>query len=176
MTDYCLDFCSLLNLYCGWGGIQEFSKFGGSWSISDTAFDEFKYVRTLQPDGSLQNTPIIRAAVMSQYPLSILSVSGPMEMATQAQLANDIDDGEAASLTIATHRGLIFVSDDRPAMVAAAKLSVPSVSSIQLLIDWSNLNPSHAAALRGVVRNIALLASFQPPRNSPYRAWWDGLL
>ncbi|WP_257386401.1 hypothetical protein [Tahibacter caeni] len=176
MTGYCLDFCSLLNLYCGWGGIQEFSAFGGSWAISDTAFDEFKYVRVQQPDGSLQNTPIDRATVMSQYPLAVLALSGPNEIATFTQLTTEIDDGEAASLTIANHRGLTFVSDDRPALNAAAKLSVPSVSSIHLLMNWATLNPSNAAALPGVVKNIATLASFQPSRNSPYKVWWDGVL
>lgn len=176
MTHYCLDFCSLLNLYCGWSGIQEFHKFGSSWSISETAFNEFKYVRTLQPDGSFLNSEVNRNSVLAQYPLSVLGVSSPKELNTLIELGKLIDDGEAASLALAKHRGFTFVTDDNPAIYAAKSLSVPTVSSIELIFDWSKVQQSHVARLPDVVRNIAILASFHPPRRSDHKQWWNGFL
>ena len=54
MTHYCLDACSIINLFCGWGGIQELHTFGDSWSTSGTALNEFTEVRVQQPDGSYE--------------------------------------------------------------------------------------------------------------------------
>jgi predicted nucleic acid-binding protein len=175
MINYCLDFCSLLNLYCGWGGINELHVFGGSWSISDKAFNEFSYVRTLQPDGSKQNTSVSHAEILSQYPLSIHSVSGAAELATLLLLTAKIDDGEAASLAIAKHRGLVFVSDDGPAIKAANYLSVPTASSLELLIRWAGSDVKRRAALPAIVQRIAVLASFIPSKSSPHRAWWEDM-
>lgn len=175
MSDYCLDFCSLLNLYCGWDGIREIHSFGTSWSISDTAFRELRYVRSYAPDGSIQNVAVATQAVLSHYPLQVLSVSGTHEQTTLVELSKSLDDGEAASLTLAKHRGLVFVSDDRPALNAAAALSVPTASTLGLLKTWSELDPANEARLGKIARRIRVLASFAPPRSSPLKSWWEGL-
>ncbi|WDJ75226.1 hypothetical protein [Xanthomonas campestris] len=172
MTHYCLDFCSLLNLYCGWGGIQEFRRFGQSWSISQVAFNEFKYVRAIQANGSLLTQQVNHSIVLSQYPLSVIPVTRKAELATMMGLSMHIDDGEAASLSLAKHRGLIFVTDDKPAVKKAFQLSVPTVSSLELLRTWEALSPQHAAQIPMIIGRIAVLASFHPSKSDPNFGWW----
>jgi predicted nucleic acid-binding protein len=174
MTQYCLDCCSLINLFCGWGGIQELHRLGQSWAISDVAFKEFTHVRALSADGTLIQTPINHATVLGQYPLTVLPVTTAAEQATLMALNAELDDGEAASLTLAKHHGMTFVTDERPAVRVAQALSVPTVSTSQLLMAWEALDPQHAALMRGLIDRIALFARFEPPRSDPHRAWWNG--
>lgn len=175
MMDYCLDACSLINLFCGWGGIQELHTFGNSWSTSRTALSEFSEVREWCQDGSVIRRPIDGAAICGGSPLLVHSVIGDDELATLSRLSMVIDDGEAECLAIAKHRGLILVSDDGLAVTQAAKEGVPAVSSVQLLIDWSNLDATREPRLREIARRIELLARYTPPPQSPHRAWWDSL-
>jgi predicted nucleic acid-binding protein len=172
MTQYCLDCCSLINLYCGWGGIQELHRLGQGWAISQAAFNEFTHVRTQTPDGSLIQTPINHADVLGQYILTVLPITTATENDTLIALSAELDDGEAASLTLAKHRDMTFVTDDKLAVRAAQTLSVPTVSTLQILMAWETLDPLHSSLMATTIDRIAVLASFAPPRGDQNRAWW----
>lgn len=176
MKHYCLDFCTLLNLYCGWGGIQELKSFGSSWSISNTAFEEFTYARAFDANGSVQNIGVDRAALLRQYSLNVHTLNGAGELATFLDLSQIVDDGEAASLAIAAHRSLIFVSDDSPALRAALTLNVQTVSTPDLLIEWAGSDPSRNNQLPVIVKTIGILAKFAPAKSSQHRSWWSHML
>jgi hypothetical protein len=175
MTHYCLDACSLINLFCGWGGIQELHAFGDSWSTSRTALAEFTEIREFCHDGSIIRRPIDEAAICRGSPLCVHSATGEDELATLSRLSMVIDDGEAECLAVAKHRSLILVSDDGLAVKQADKEGVPAVSSIQLLVEWSNLDATRKPRLREIASRIELLAKYVPPPQSPHRAWWNSL-
>lgn len=175
MTHYCLDVCSIINLFCGWGGIQELHTFGDSWSTSGTALREFTAVRVQQSDGSIIKCPVQHDTLLDQYRLAVHSATGDAELATLAMLSSLVDDGEAECLAIAFHRGLTFVSDDGLAIIEATKLGVPWRSSIDLLIEWCGLDARRPQRLPEIVYRIQFLASYAPPKSSPHKAWWDAL-
>lgn len=175
MTQYCLDACSIINLFCGWGGIQELHSFGTSWSTTTTALGEFKDVRAQQPDGTIVRMPLNQDLLLEQYPLTVYAEFHPREVATATDLSALIDDGEAECLAIAKHRELIFVSDDGPAILAAEGLGVRTASSLDLIIAWSELEASHPARLAEIVERIEILARYVPPRSHSRKEWWDRL-
>lgn len=175
MTDYCVDACSLINLYCGWGGMRELHDFGTSWSTSQTAVGEFTEVRELADDGSLRLRRIDVAEICGGSPLVVLSVTGDEETRTLARLATVIDDGEAECLAIAKHRGLTLVSDDGLAVIQAREEGVPVVSSLELLMQWSAADAARDARLAKIARRIEVLARYTPAQTHPYRGWWDRL-
>lgn len=173
MTHYCLDACSIINLFCGWGGIQELHTFGASWSTTTTALLEFKEVRVQQADGTIIRSPIEHAILLQQYPLAILSDLSESELDTATDLSVEIDDGEAECLAVALHRNLVFVSDDGLAIAAAESRGAQAISSLDLISQWADLEPSRPALLLGILERIELLARYIPPRNHLRRAWWE---
>lgn len=175
MTHYCLDACSIINLFCGWGGIQELHSFGTSWSTTTTALGEFKDVRVQQPDGTIVRAPLDHDLLLKEYPLTVHTEFHPQEVATATELSALIDDGEAECLAIAKYRELIFVSDDGPAILAAEELGVQTASSLDLIIVWSELEASRPARLAEIVKRIEVLARYVPPRSHSRKGWWDGL-
>lgn len=175
MTHYCLDACSIINLFCGWGGIQELHSFGTSWSTTTTALGEFKDVRVQQADGTIVRMPVNHELLLEQYPLIVHAEFHPQEVATVMDLSALIDDGEAECLAIAKHRELIFVSDDGPAILAAEGLGVRTASSLDLIITWAELEASRPARLTEIAERIEVLAKYVPPRSHPRREWWDTL-
>lgn len=175
MTHYCLDACSIINLFCGWGGIQELHTFGASWSTTTTALREFKEVRVQQADGTIIRSPIEHPVVLRQYPLTVLSDLSADELDTATNLSAEIDDGEAECLAVALHRGLVFVSDDGLAIAVAESRGAQAVSSLDLISQWADLDPSRPALLLGILERIELLARYVPPRNHPRRGWWEGI-
>lgn len=175
MTRYCLDACSIINLFCGWGGIQELHFFGTYWSTTTTALGEFKDVRIQQTDGTIVRVPISHELLLEQYPLTVHTDFHPQEVVTATTLGALIDDGEAECLAIAKHRDLIFVSDDGPAILAAEGLGVRTASSLDLIIAWSELDASRPAYLTEIVERIEVLARYVPPGSHPRKEWWDTL-
>lgn len=173
MTHYCLDACSIINLFCGWGGIQELHTFGVSWSTTTTALGEFKDVRIQQADGTIIRSPIDHSVVLQQFPLTILSDLSDDELDTAMDLSVEIDDGEAECLAVALHRNLVFVSDDGLAITTAESRGVQAVSSLDLISQWADLDPSRPALLLGILERIELLARYVPSRNHPRRGWWE---
>ena len=169
--DYCLDACSLINLYCGWGGLNEFGQFGNSWAISDKALAECIYVRAFSADGAIVRVPIVASALLAQYPIVVHSLTA-QETETFVQLAVKIDDGEAASLSVAHHRNLIFVTDDVPAAIAAAGIGAPVVGSLDLIQTWAGSDPARIGRFPTIVHNIATLAKWEPRPNHPHYGWW----
>jgi len=175
MTHYCLDACSIINLFCGWGGIQDLHSFGMSWSTTTTALDEFKEVRIRQADGTIVRSPLDQQVLLQQFPLLIHSELTQDELATAAALSEQIDDGEAECIAVAHHRSLVFVSDDVPAIAAATNLGVSAVSSLDLISQWADLEPSRLAKLPEILVRIETLARYVPHRNHARRSWWDGI-
>jgi len=177
MSRYVLDCCSLLNLYCGWGGIRELNDFGENWGIGQTALREARYVYEFESDGSRARVEISQESLLRQHPLSILRLNSS-EIPLLVELAAKLDDGEAEGMVLAFRRGLVFVSDDRPTQRVATELgfSTPIVSTPELLIEWAGDNPERLNRLPSIVRRIEQLAKFRPHKGSPHLAWWLEIL
>lgn len=102
----------------------------------------------------------------------------PGEFATYVALARRLDDGEAASLAVAHHRGWSIATDDRAARRAAQELSPAAdvvMTSVLLRVCAESLGLDRAA-LEHMLRSVEARASFVPPRDDPNRGWWHTAL
>lgn len=174
MTCRVLDCCTLINLYCGWGGIQNLHDFGDRWCIGAQALGEAKYVREFGADGSVENRTIDASHLRSQFPLETLAVESDEEAALLVRTAQLLDDGEAEGLTLAALRNKAFCSDDAIVHRAVRELglTVEIVSTAELLQRWTSDDKARQEQLPGIVQRISVLARFVPHRDSPYLAWW----
>lgn len=175
MTRYVLDCCSVLNLHCGWGGIQNFSHFGNAWCIGEHALAEIKYVRELNASGSIVTCPLTSADLASQFPLTVLRIESDAEADLMVRLAAMLDDGEAEGLALAASRSMTFCSDDAPVLSATASLgiSVQIVSTPELLQSWAFNDTTRTAQLPEIVTRITELSRFVPHKSSPHLPWWN---
>ncbi|MCE4288000.1 hypothetical protein LYZ96_02475 [Xanthomonas hortorum pv. vitians] len=134
--------------------------------------NEFTRTRIQAEDGSVDWEEVDHTALLAQGPLAVLSLRSEAEQATWMLLTQHIDDGEAASLSLAKHHHMTFVSDDKLAINAALAHGVPSASCLDLLRTWQALSPEHALKIPQVLRRIATLARFTPSNSHPHLAWW----
>lgn len=96
------------------------------------------------------------------------------ELGTYVSLARRLDDGEAASLAVAHHRGWSFATDDRAARRTALQLTpatdlLTSSRLLRLCTESLDLNVRETAQL---LRSVETRATFVPPRDDPDREWW----
>lgn len=126
MSDTILDCCSLINLYCGWGGIQELGSINKRVCIGEIALAEAKYAREFQPDGSMIALALSSVESLSQHPFRVLRIADAAEQYKFFEFAKQIDDGEAEALALAlaAERKLILVTDDRLAINVAARANI----------------------------------------------------
>jgi predicted nucleic acid-binding protein len=177
MSNYILDCCSLINLYCGWGGIQELSRLNKRFCIGEIALAEAKYAREYQADRMI---PVDVSAVdlLAQYPFQVLRITDAAEQTNFVEFAKQIDDGEAEALAFAAARKLILVTDDRLAINVAARsnLNVKVIGTSDILIEWANSDQDRKARLPSIVKRISELARFCPHRSDQNFSWWKQLL
>lgn len=178
MTGYILDCCTLLNLYCGWGGLQNLNLVGGNFHIGATVASEAVFVRDYGDAGELIRSELDFTDLRRQCRLATLKLSSQQELALMVRLAASMDDGEAEGLAMAACRGLSFCTDDGAVykLVAAERMPVRLVSTPEILQAWASADPGRQASLPTVVRRASELARFRPHRSSPHQAWWNNLL
>lgn len=177
MSHYILDACALVNLYCGWGGLQELRNFGSSWSIGDTALREAMFVRDFAPNGDVFKVMLDPAAVVAEGNLQVLSLKEVQEHASLVDFALELDDGEAQAMSLALHRKHILVTDDRPAVrVASELMTVQTMGTPEILTAWVKANPAQQHRLPEIIRRISVLGPFQLKKSSPHYGWWQALL
>jgi len=175
MTNFVLDCCTLINLYCGWGGLQNLQQIGPSFHLGQRVVDEILFIRDFDDDGSIVNHRLSADEVFLQYHFSILSLSSAGEENLMVRLATKLDDGEAEGLALASCRGFVFCSDDKPVADAARAegLNTAIISTPELLQMWAGNNASRLSSLPAIIRRTSILGRFCPHRSSPFRTWWE---
>ncbi|WP_334180122.1 hypothetical protein [Pseudoxanthomonas sp.] len=171
MTHYCLDACSLINLHCGWGGVQELHVLGGTWSTSDAAARECRRIREFHDDGSIITRDIESAEFFRGSPL-VVHAATDEEMDTAMRLAASVDDGEAECLALAKHRELVFVSDDLPAIRLAEAEGIETITFVSILRSWVELDSTRMLQMPDIAGRISALARHVPSPSNPELRWW----
>lgn len=96
------------------------------------------------------------------------------ELTSFVQLARRVDDGEAATLAMAFHRGLRVATDDRHAQRVAGGLDpeVQIVTTSQLMAAWASATGEQDDEVAVALSSIERRASFLPRRDDPEYVWW----
>lgn len=162
-----LDACSAINLEAAFGLQSASSELGRPLLIVDRAAAEVLYLYDVV-DGERRRTPI------DVVPVVVVELEEE-ELADFVALTSELGDGEAATIAAAAHRGLPVLTNDRVARRHAASFEPPvvTITTPEVLHDWSIHRSVPAAAVGQVLRAVEQRASFMPPRRSdPYADWW----
>lgn len=175
MANQIIDCCSLINLYSGWGSLVQMHTLGFSLHISQAVVDESESVYELGPDGSRIRVPLNLQAMQNELHYTIVRPETDGEINDYVDFAMEIDDGEAQSLAIAKHRGLVLLTDDRRAIAVASRpdVAVQIYTTPQVLQMWGELSAENTQQLPHVLLRIKELARYQPRPNTAERRWWD---
>lgn len=177
MNGYVLDGCTLLNLYCAWGGIGNLKAFPATFHIGTAVGSEIHYVREYEAQGYISNRKLSTTDLAQQYPLQQLSLTS-RELDLMVHLSRWLDDGEAQGLAIAVSRDLCFCTDDGAVhrLIVAQGLHGRLISTPELLQAWAGEDPGRLASLPSAVRRTTKLGKFTPNRSSPHLSWWRQML
>jgi hypothetical protein len=168
-----LDACVLINLMASGRPLAEFAG-AADLSLAVVVQAEREVV-WLDPDDpadprqQIDLEPHITAGALQRLDMV------DHELARFVALARELDDGEAATLTVAESRGLAVATDDRKARRILATLEPPPavMSTAAIVRAWAA--GSDDTEVAQCLRRIARRASFVPPRNDPDYEWWRSM-
>lgn len=94
------------------------------------------------------------------------------------QFASNLDDGEAASLSVAHARSWLLGTDDKAAIRYAVATDPPTrvITTAQVLRRHAEVASWDAARITKAVQDVRDRASFVPPSADPEHEWWTAHL
>jgi predicted nucleic acid-binding protein len=163
-----VDACVLINLY-GSGRFEAIAQSSGfDLLVAEEAAAEGLYV---EREGVLERIDLVRLRDVGV--IRIVGLTKP-EVATMVDFASEIDEGEAATLAIATHRQIAVATDDRGALrfINRRNLKVTVLRTSDLVRKWAEVDVT-ADEIRMVLHLIESDARFRPGPADPNQDWWE---
>lgn len=169
-----LDTCVLINVLASGEAEGILAAAGGEFLICTAVRDETIYLRSEEPEPSLDRVDISSHIECGLFGLTDLR--GEDEQSLYVDYASQLDDGEAMSLAIAYVRDYHIATDDRKArrlFLEGGGADERLISTAELVRRWSERHEIQAAQLSRAVEHIALRARFYPGASDPHYPWWS---
>jgi predicted nucleic acid-binding protein len=174
-----LDACCLLNLYAS-GRLKEIAKaLPEPLVVSDYVLEkEALSVRYKESDqDEEQKKPVDITPLLSAGLIKVISINSEKEQETFIDLATELDDGEAITVSLAEHRGCQVATDDRKALkVISERASVQATSTLELVKRWAEARNVSREEIRSVLALIWTGASYYPGERDPLYIWWRDMM
>jgi predicted nucleic acid-binding protein len=172
-----LDACCLLNLYAS-GRFQEIAETFSQLTIADYVVQkEALFIRkqnvNLETDDKekVELEPFISSGL-----IRVISIKSKDENETYIDLASELDDGEAITISLAIHNHYAIATDDRKALRVISNLSsITPISTLELVKKWSDTKKIDDAEIKHVLLNMLFCASYQPSERGPLHNWWKSM-
>jgi predicted nucleic acid-binding protein len=167
-----LDACVLINLCATARTVEIAATLNVRFVVPRQVCDETFYL--LPPNGIGQpRIPIELDALVGEGALEIVDLRSD-ELITFVAAAARLDDGEAAVLSVAVHRGLALATDDRAALrlIAVQHPVLKILSTSQLMRHYCEQAQLAAHEAAACVVAIEARASFVAPSTDPEAQWW----
>lgn len=98
----------------------------------------------------------------------------PAELDLYLELATIVDDGEAATIALAIHRGMELATDDRRARRLCDERGLPEPArTVALLLAYAEAARLNGDETRQMLMRVRDRASFLPARSDPHLKWWN---
>jgi hypothetical protein len=149
-------------------------ELGYTFVLVQQAAAEVGYLRE-SAGGEVVSTPIDLNRYDSES-LEIITLTAA-EYPRYVELARIVDDGEAATITVAAARAIPLATDDRKARRLCTDLRVPEpLRTLNILHSYADATHLPHTELRDILIRIRDRASYQPPRSDPDRKWWEDII
>jgi|HubBroStandDraft_1064217.scaffolds.fasta_scaffold350744_1 hypothetical protein len=143
-----------------------------TFGMVQQAADEVGHLRDMI-DGKVTLIPIDLTIPVANGKLLKLELDPP-EVAVYLEMAAIVDDGEAATIAVAIHRGLAIATDDRRARTLCRERNLNEpVRTVALLHDYARAAHLTDHEIRATLASVRNRASFQPARTDPDIKWWN---
>lgn len=172
MPEAIVDACCLINLYATgeFDGFLRATDF--TWHVPSAAVAESLYICTTNEKGQPDREPIRLQTFVGSGLIDVCAPQTTEEIALYVQLAADLDDGEAMALAVAGPRGWMLATDDRKARRFADQLTVPVMTTPELMKRWAAVAGFDPSTIRRLLHNIEERGRFVPAEKAPAFDWW----
>jgi predicted nucleic acid-binding protein len=167
-----LDSCSLVNLYASAHFEVLLTSLDGLTTIVDLVRNESQYVRNIPENGEEEKEQIQLDALIASGLLRLLQLDSEAEFELYLEVGVRLDDGEAATLAVAASRSGTLITDDRKALSIANELSVPTLTTPDVLRSWAERAGVPSPTLCQALENIRWRARYEPSKPHPLWSWW----
>ena len=171
-----LDSCSILNFYASAHFESILSSLDGEACIVDYVLRESQYIRTSLENGEEGKESVPLDNAVGTGVLRVLELRSDEEFERFLALAVRLDDGEAATLAVAVSTAGVLITDDRKAITIAGELSVPVLTTLDILYGWAENTGQSQETIREALVNIRFQARYVPGKGHPLQAWWRSML
>ena len=168
------DTCVLINVLASGEAEGILAAAGGEFLICTAVRNESIYLRSEEPEPSLDRVDI--SAHIESGLFGVTDLEGEDEQSLYIDYASQLDDGEAMSLAIAYVRDYHIATDDRKArrlFLESGGVEERLISTTELVRRWSERHEIQAAQLSRAVEHIAIRARFYPGTSDPHYPWWS---
>ena len=168
-----IDACVLINLYAT-GRLSEIAAVLGLRLVVARQVSEETFYLREGADPGAERTAVDLAQLIGDGAIAVVELE-ESELALFVEVAARVDEGEAATITIAVARSLPIATDDRAALrlLAADHADVEVRTTSQLVRAFAQEAQLTAAETAECIRRIETLASFFPGRHDPEHDWWQ---
>lgn len=172
-----IDTCCLLNLFAS-GEPKAILHHHGGMYMSEQVSAEALSIREIDRASPELLIPkkIDLTECIDDGAITVCRLEQESEFELFVQLAQQLDDGEASALAIAQVRGLTVATDDRKARRVANTLSIPTISTSQMIQSWTNSESMSDSQISNILRNIQRFGRFVPRESDPLYLWWMQLV
>jgi len=183
MTDFklapiILDASCLINLYAS-GRLKEITEsLPEPLIVSEYVLkQEALFILRKESEKEEQKIPVDISALISTGLIEVVSIKTDAEVETFIDLASELGDGEAISVSLAIHRGYCVATDDRKALrVISERTSISSVSTLGLIKQWAESTNASKTDIKSVLSFIWTGASYYPGERDPLYSWWREMM
>ena len=169
-----LDACVTLTLYASgkFAGILAGLPF--DFRIGDRAHAESQWVRAVGAD---EREKVDLSGAISSRILTIEHLDGPDEQALFAELAAEVDDGEAEAAAIAIVRKDTLSTDDRKVIRVCRQrhAALDVLTTPQILRAWKLHSGVLDDTMREILLRVSFSAAYSPGRSDDGYDWWRSL-
>lgn len=172
-TPLVLDSCSLLNLYASDQMVAISAALRCTFIIAESVHAEALYVfRGGDGDDASDTFPVDCTLLIAQGVLSVVTLDQDEE-AIFVEFAQEVDDGEAATLALALHRKCSPVTDDGKAirLLHTRAPHVHHLSTLAVLKTWLDQVALSVPEARVVLKMVCQRGHFDFPRRDPLKDW-----
>ncbi|HLI98004.1 MAG TPA: hypothetical protein VKT72_18200 [Candidatus Baltobacteraceae bacterium] len=136
--------------------------------IAPTVLGEALWI--YRDDERSEKVLINEGLIRELHPALQIATISDAERALAIALTKEMDDGEAETLAIASLRTVRMCSDDHAALRVAPRVSVVTVTTLELLDAWASAQSQ--ARVRQALRSLRKRANYTAPRSHPLRDWF----
>lgn len=174
-----LDASCLLNLYAS-GRFKEIAEsLPEPLVVSDYVVEQealFVTYKESEQDEEQKRTVDLNLLVSAGL-IKVLAINSEEEQETFVDLASELDDGEAITISLAEHHGCCVATDDRKALrVISERASIHATSTLELVKRWAELRNVSKTEIKSVLSLIWTGASYYPGEREPLYSWWHDMM